>query len=187
MPAPSTLVVFAHPALERARVNAVLGEAAATAPGVTFHDLYEAYPDFAVDVAAEQRRLGAHRVIVLQFPLYWYSSPALLKEWQDLVWLHGFAYGEGGRGLAGKTLACAVSTGGRQSTYEIGCKRRFSLEEILRPFEQAAYLCGMEWAEPFASHASKLQRAGAMAGEAERYRGWLAALAAAAGAEPAVV
>jgi glutathione-regulated potassium-efflux system ancillary protein KefG len=181
---PSTLVVFAHPALERARVNAALGEAAAAAPGVTFLDLYEVYPDFAVDVAAEQRRLAEHRVVVLQFPLYWYSSPALLKEWQDLVWLPGFAYGEGGRGLQGKTLACAVSTHGRQSTYELSYKRRFSLEEILRPFEQAAYLCGMEWAEPFASHASSLREPGAMAGEAERYRGWLAALAAAA-AEPA--
>ena len=44
----------------------------------------------------EQQRLADHDLIVLQFPLYWYTGPALLKEWLDLVWLQGFAYGESG-------------------------------------------------------------------------------------------
>ena len=175
-PDPRMLVVLAHPALERSRANRALMVAVEFTPEARLHDLYETYPDFLFDVPAEQERLRAHDVIVLQFPLYWYSGPALLKEWQDLVWLHGFAYGEGSRSLAGKTLACAISTGGRQSAYEAGCKRRFSLAEILRPFEQAAYLCGMTWAEPFASHASNLHGPGDLGAEAARYRDYLLGL-----------
>src|SRR3989338_1116681 len=107
---PSVLLVFAHPALERSRANAVLAEAAKQAAGVTFHDLYETYPDFVIDVDAEQEKLLAHQVIALQFPFYWYSTPALLKEWLDLVWLHGFAYGKGGDRLKGKQLFFACTT-----------------------------------------------------------------------------
>ena len=90
------LLVLAHPALERSRANRALAKAAKGLSGVTFKDLYEAYPDFAVDIETEQTDLIAHDVVALQFPLFWYSTPALMKEWLDLVWLHGFAYGEGG-------------------------------------------------------------------------------------------
>jgi glutathione-regulated potassium-efflux system ancillary protein KefG len=169
----STLVVFAHPALERARVNAALGDAAARTPGVTFHDLYETYPDFAIDVRAEQKRLCAHELIVLQFPLYWYSTPALLKEWLDLVWLHGYAYGDTGRALEGKTLACAVSTGGRQDAYGPGGGNRYTLEEFLRPLEQTARLCRMHWAEPFVVHGAGLLSEQDLSRERERYRSHL--------------
>jgi hypothetical protein len=96
------LLTLAHPALERSRANRALAKAAKGLEGVTFHDLYETYPDFAIDIEAEQEKLLAHDVIAVQFPLYWYSTPALMKEWFDLVWLHGFAYGLDGNALAGK-------------------------------------------------------------------------------------
>ena len=54
--------------------------------GVTFVDLYAEYPRFEIDVDREQARLLAHDVIVFQNPLFWYSTPAILKEWQDLFW-----------------------------------------------------------------------------------------------------
>ena len=73
------LILFAHPALQKSRVNALLAAAARPVPGVTFHDLYEAYPDFDIDVAREQKLLLDHDVIVFQHPFYWYSCPALLK------------------------------------------------------------------------------------------------------------
>ena len=82
------------------------------------HDLYEAYPDFDIDVRREQELLAAHEVIVLQHPFYWYSAPALLKEWQDLVLEHGWAYGSGGTALRGKALLSAPSrpAGARRPT-----------------------------------------------------------------------
>ncbi|HYF23897.1 MAG TPA: NAD(P)H-dependent oxidoreductase [Caulobacteraceae bacterium] len=160
-----TLLVFAHPALERARINPAMAQGVRDLPGLTFHDLYELYPDFTVDVEAEQRLLADHELIVLQFPLYWYSAPALLKEWLDLVWLHGFAYGERGRALEGKTLFCAVSAGGTEQAYGPRGHNRFTLPDFLRPFEQTAHLCKMRWAEPFALYGAGL------VGESELARG----------------
>ena len=64
--------------------------------GVTFHDLYELYPDFDVQVEQEQELLISHDMIILQHPFYWYSCPPLLKQWIDLVLEHGWAYGKEG-------------------------------------------------------------------------------------------
>ena len=69
------LVLFAHPALQNSRVNRVFVEAIRDLDGVTFHDLYEAYPDFDVDVSREQELLAAHDTVVLQHPMFWYSIP----------------------------------------------------------------------------------------------------------------
>ena len=167
---PRLLLVLAHPTYERSRANSALAAAAEGVAGVTLHDLYEAYPDFMIDVKREQKRLLEHAVIALQFPLYWYSTPALLKEWLDHVWLHGFAYGRDGTSLRGKTLHCAVTTGGVAADYGAGGANRFSIAEFLRPLEQTAHLCGMRWAEPFVVHGAAVLDEPARAAEAERYR-----------------
>jgi glutathione-regulated potassium-efflux system ancillary protein KefG len=148
------LVVLAHPAIHRSRANAGLLEAARARPDITIHDLYQEYPDFLIDVEAEQQRLLDHQLIILQFPMYWYSSPALLKEWLDMVWLHGFAYGQRGTGLRGKTMLAVLTTGGDADAYRPGGMNRFSMTEFLRPLEATAHLCGLIWAEPFIVHDS---------------------------------
>ena len=91
------LILFAHPAPERSEVNAPLFEASRGREGVTLVDLYAEYPDYRIDIDREQQRLVDHDVVVFMFPLYWYSTPAILKEWQDLVLEHGWAYGSTGR------------------------------------------------------------------------------------------
>lgn len=143
------LVLFAHPALQRSRVNRRLATAAQGVDGVTFHDLYEAYPDFYIDVAREQALLLRHEVVVFQHPFYWYSCPALLKEWIDLVLEYGFAYGPKGTQLRGKTWLTALTTGGPASAYARTGSNHFTLQELLAPFEQTARLCGMTWLPPF--------------------------------------
>lgn len=168
--APSVLLVLAHPALERSRANRALAKAAKGLPGVTFKDLYEVYPDFVIDIEAEQEALIQHDVIALQFPLYWYSTPALMKEWLDLVWLHGFAYGEEGVALKGKKLFVACSTGASAKAYHAHGYNRFSMDEFLRPLEQTAHLCGMQWETPFVVHGASVKDDAALKAEAERYR-----------------
>lgn len=170
------LLVLAHPALERSRANRALAKAAKGLSGVTFKDLYETYPDFAVDIEAEQAALMAHDVIALQFPLYWYSTPALMKEWLDLVWLHGFAYGEGGEALKGKKLFVACSTGASAKAYHMHGYNRFSMDEFLRPLEQTAHLCGMDWETPFVVHGASVKDDAALKAEAERYKARVASL-----------
>lgn len=144
------LVLFAHPALEKSRINVRLVEAARQVEGVTFHDLYERYPDFQIFVKQEQALLAAHETIVLQHPFYWYSCPALLKEWMDHVLTYGFAYGTGGTHLSGKTLVSAITTGGPEESYSRTNQNYFTLRELMAPFEQTARLCGMRYLPPFA-------------------------------------
>lgn len=146
------LIVFAHPALERSRINRRLVDAVRQLEGVTFHDLYEAYPDFDVDVAREQDLLAACDLLVLQHPFYWYSIPPLLKQWIDLVLEHGWAYGTEGKALAGKRVLSAISTGGRQEAYAPEGYNRFSMRQLLAPIEQTFVLCGMEYLPPFVIH-----------------------------------
>lgn len=146
---PRVLVLFAHPALHRSRVQRVLAKAVRDLAGVTFHDLYEAYPDFDVDVAREQALLAAHDAVVLQHPFYWYSTPPLVKQWIDLVLEHGWAYGPGGDALAGKALLCAISAGGGEDAYCAEGQNRFSVRALLAPIEQTARLCGMRFLDPF--------------------------------------
>ena len=121
-------------------------------PSVTFHDLYEAYPDLNIDVSHEQQLLLSHNVIVLQHPFYWYSTPAIMKEWCDLVLEHGFAYGENGSKLEGKVWIHALTTGGPESAYRPEGYNRFSVRQLLAPLDQTAFLCGMYFLAPFVIH-----------------------------------
>lgn len=148
------LVLFAHPVLERSRVNRRLLGAIRDVEHVTVHDLYERYPTMSIDVAHEQELLLAHDVIVFQHPFYWYSCPAILKEWQDLVLEHGWAYGKGGTHLRGKVTLNAITTGGPETAYHKDGYNRFTVRELLAPWDQTAHLCGMSFLAPFAVHAA---------------------------------
>lgn len=172
------VVIMAHPALERSRANRALMHAALAAPGVEHRDLYELYPDFAIDVPAEQAALRRASAIVLQYPIYWYAPPALLKEWLDLVWLHGFAYGRGGDALKGKRLLIACTTGGGPETYEPKGLHGHPIETFLKPMHQTAALCGMSWERPFILHGAAVKTPAALAAEADRFRKRLCTLSA---------
>jgi glutathione-regulated potassium-efflux system ancillary protein KefG len=170
------LVLLAHPAIHRSRVNRALARAVVELPGVTIHDLYDAYPDFDVDAAREQALLTSHDAVVFQFPFYWYSTPAILKEWQDLVLEFNFAYGPSGKALQGRPLLCALSTGGPEGAYQASGHNRFSIRELLAPLEQTANLCGMPFLPPFVVHGSHRLSDTDIAAAAAEYRGTLEAL-----------
>jgi glutathione-regulated potassium-efflux system ancillary protein KefG len=170
------LILFAHPALQRSRVNRVLIEAVRYIDGVTFHDLYESYPEFDIDVRAEQELLVAHDIVVFHHPFYWYSTPAILKEWQDLVLEHGWAYGSEGTVLHGKTLLSVITAGGTEEAYRKKGYNRFTMRELLAPIEQTAFLCGMEYLPPFVAHGTHSMTPADMRGHAEDYRRIIEAL-----------
>ncbi|MFL6673400.1 MAG: NAD(P)H-dependent oxidoreductase [Massilia sp.] len=142
------LVIYAHPVPHRSRVNRRLADTARALPGVTVRELYEAYPDFYIDVPAEQAAIAAADLLVFLHPLNWYSMPALLKEWFDTVLEPTWAYASLGGALRNKTYWLAVTTGGEAEACDqagIHC-RPFS--DFLAPFEQTAATCGMRWLEP---------------------------------------
>jgi glutathione-regulated potassium-efflux system ancillary protein KefG len=168
-----TLILFAHPALEKSRVNRELKEAVQHLEGITFHDLYEIYPDFHIDVEQEKALLLNHDHLIWQHPLYWYSVPALFKEWFDLVLEYGWAYGDGGNALAGKKVTSVITTGGAREAYNREGHNRYSIEEFLRPLERTAALCQMDYQKPLVFHSALHLEGESLEAAKTRYRDYL--------------
>lgn len=143
------LILFAHPRLENSRINSRLVRAVPRAENFTFHDLYDNYPDFNIDIELEKQLLLDHDVVVWHHPFYWYSSPPLLKQWIDMVLEYGWAYGTGGEKLKGKVIFNAITTGGNNDAYCPEGYNCFTITDFLRPFEQTARLCHMDYLPPF--------------------------------------
>lgn len=178
---PRILVYFAHPGQRHSKINSrmagVAAELAAVSADVSYVDLYAEYPRFNIDVDIEQQRLLDHDVIVLQFPVYWYSTPSLLKEWQDLVLEYGFAYGPEGDKLAGKLLLLAVTTGGSEDSYQNHGVNRLPLADFFSPLKQTAQFCQMHFLPPYVLYAAHEARAdGCGDSHVESYRSLLLAL-----------
>lgn len=170
------LILFAHPALQKSRVNKRLIRYVHDIENVTFHDLYEAYPDLHIHVAYEQNLLERNDIIVFHHPVFWFSTPAILKEWQDLVLVHGWAFGKNGKALQGKQMLSVVSTGGREQLYRKEGYNRHTIGEFLSPIAQTAYVCGMDYLPPFVVHGTHMITDGDIARHGEDYRRLITAL-----------
>ncbi len=144
------LIILAHPRPRQSTVVMRMAAQAAKIEGVTVHDIYAEYPDFLIDVPAEQELLRQHEVVIFLHPFNWYSAPALLREWQDVVLEYGFAYGRHGQELRDKVFFNAVSAGRSIAEYSGEHETHFTLRQLAAPFEQMAQLCGMIYLPPFA-------------------------------------
>ncbi|WP_337271173.1 NAD(P)H-dependent oxidoreductase [Oryzifoliimicrobium ureilyticus] len=173
----NVLVLFAHPGQRHSRVNVGMAKIASSIEGVTFIDLYAQYPKFDIDIDVEQDRLLRHDVLIFQFPIYWYSTPSILKEWQDLVLEYGFAYGHSGDKLANKVFLPVITAGGPDHAYTEHGRNHFRLRTLLSPLEQTANLCQMRFVAPYALFsAHDAQQEGRADPHLEGYRRLLLAL-----------
>ncbi|MBG47371.1 MAG: NAD(P)H oxidoreductase [Pseudozobellia sp.] len=145
----SILILFAHPKFEQSRTNKMLVGEIEKMKGVTFHDLYEHYPDFHINISFEKELLAQHDIVVWHHPMYWYSCPPLMKQWIDLVLEYNWAYGPDGKALLNKKCLNVITTGGSRELYCSEGSNHYSVNEFLRPFEQTARLCGMQYLPPF--------------------------------------
>jgi glutathione-regulated potassium-efflux system ancillary protein KefG len=148
------LLVTAHPALEKSRNNIRIMNALNELGKVTLRDLYELYPRFNINAKREQQFLEDHDVIVLQHPFYWYGTPALMKQYFDIVFTHGWAYGSNGGKLKGKLLLNSLTTSGKRESYQGGQHNRFPLSSYLLPINQLAHVCEMHYLPPYVLHES---------------------------------
>ena len=148
------LVITAHPHAESSRVNRTLSRTVAALDGraVESRDLYALYPDYLIDIEAEQAALAPARLVVWQHPIHWYSMPSLMKLWVDEVLAFGWAYGPGGTALKGKDLWLVASTGGPEDSYRPDSYNRYFFDAFLPPYEQTAELCGMRFVPPLVLH-----------------------------------
>jgi glutathione-regulated potassium-efflux system ancillary protein KefF len=145
-------VIAAHPAWRESRVNRPMMQAAEKLARVKVQDLYSSYPDYSLDVKAEQSALQKAQLVVLLHPIQWYSMPALQKLWVDEVLTYGWAYGEGGDKLQGKDLWLVATTGGPDTSYHPQGYNRYFFDAFLPPYEQTAAMCGMRFLPPLVLH-----------------------------------
>ena len=152
MPINKILILFFHPLFEKSCANKSLVQNIPVSKNITFHDLYEEYPDFDIDVKHEQQLLTKHDIIIWQHPMYWYNCPPLMKQWIDMVLEYGWAYGKKGEALKDKIIFQVITTGGDRESF---CKTgydRYRIVNLLEPFNQTAKVCNMLYLPPFVVH-----------------------------------
>ncbi|WP_424983672.1 NAD(P)H-dependent oxidoreductase [Maritalea sp. S77] len=142
------LFVIAHPDLGQSRANRHFAASAKSVEGIEVLDLYKTYPDMFVDGSHERHRIDDKSTLVLQFPIYWYAAPGLLKEWIDRTFSYGWAYGTNGNALKGKNFMLSIATGSEEKAYSADGQHNYPLQEFLLPYKQTAHFCGMNWLEP---------------------------------------
>ncbi|MDY0394957.1 NAD(P)H-dependent oxidoreductase [Virgibacillus halophilus] len=159
-----TLVIISHPDLDESSSQQFLLAAIPKNENITVHHLEINYPDGNIDVFREQELLLAHDRIIFQFPFYWYSSPALLKHWQDVVLTEGFAYGQQGSMLAGKEFCLVLAIGVKESEYQAGGRELYSISELTKPYQALAFKTEMIYLKPllifqfaYLTHEQKIQ------------------------------
>ena len=145
-------VIHAHPYPGQSRINRALADALRGSKNLDLRSLYDVYPDFDIDVDAEQRALAPARLVVWMHPVYWYNVPALLKHWFDKVLSFGWAYGDGGTALHGKHCLWVPTTGGDEREYTASGLHGQPFDSFTPVIEQTARYCGMEWEPPYVIH-----------------------------------
>lgn len=149
-----TLILLFHPDLSRSSANAALATAAKNVPSIEIVDMQSTYRtgiDMFRDGEREAGRLLSADRIVLQFPIQWYSTPPLLKAWQDAVLtrMYYIAYESEGRLLEGTPLMVAATAGNVPDAYRHGGRNLLPMIDILAPLRATAHRCGLAWADPF--------------------------------------
>lgn len=142
-----TLVIITHPDMETSRVNKRwIKELEKYPEKYTVHELHQVYKEGKINVEREQELIESHSNLVLQFPVYWFNCPPLLKKWLDDVLTYGWAFGStGGNHLMNRKVALAVSAGAKQSDYSEDGKYRYTLKQLLSPFETTFAYCDADY------------------------------------------
>ncbi len=147
------VVISGHPDLKASYTNTVILDGLRQGvESIDIRELDSLYPDFNIDTEAEQTALKQADIIVLQFPYYWYSVPALLKKWMDDVFTFNFAFGPEGDKLKNKHFILSFTVGGPEESYDPLGYNHFTIEEFMRPLQQTAYLAGMQYQAPVYTH-----------------------------------
>ncbi|MCL2567306.1 MAG: NAD(P)H-dependent oxidoreductase [Alphaproteobacteria bacterium] len=147
------LVISGHPNLEKSYANKVIiNDITKSIENASIRRLDALYPNFQINTQAEQDALINANIIILLFPFYWYSMPALLKKWIDDVFTFNFAYGPQGNKLKNKDFLVSITVGGPEESYNPLGYNHFRINELLKPLEQTAYLAGMNYQTPIVSH-----------------------------------
>lgn len=148
----NTLIVSGHPRLSHSTSNRLIIEHLINKPGITVFDILTNYPNGDVDVVAEQKKLMAADLVILQFPFVWYGMPSHMKAWVEKVFSFGFAFGPGGDKLKNKKLLLSITLGGSSDAYSAEGQHQHPVETFLLPLQLFAKYCGMQYLPPVYSY-----------------------------------
>lgn len=148
-----TLMILAHPEIEKSIANKRISESLKDkVENFEVRDIFSLYPDYKIDINAEQKALLNADTIIFQYPFFWFNMPAILKVWFDEVFNFNFAYGPEGNKLKGKYFLLSFTIGGPADAYTPLGYNHFRVPEFLKPMEQTAYLAQMNYLEPIYEH-----------------------------------
>jgi len=151
------LVILGHPDIEKSLANrTIIEELKISHPAVEIRDLGNLYPDYHIDARAEQEALLRHKAVIFQYPLYWYSMPAILKHWFDTVFEYQFAYGSQGDKLKDKYFIPSFTVGAPEREYNPLGEHHFRVHEFCKNLEQTAYYAGMKYTDPVYFHGTSV-------------------------------
>lgn len=143
-----TLVIVSHPEIGESSSQQYLLHSVPESENITIHHLETAYPDGEIDIKKEQKLIQSYDRILFQFPFYWYSSPPLLKKWQDEVLEEHFAHGYRGEKLTGKEFGLILVIGVAKKEYQAGGTEGFTVNELITPYRALAKKTGMRYMRP---------------------------------------
>ncbi|TKT87672.1 NAD(P)H-dependent oxidoreductase [Dyadobacter frigoris] len=143
------IIILAHPNFEKSVANkSIIENVRKCNPDIEIRNIFSLYPDYKIDVQAEQQILLKHNTIVFQYPFYWYNMPAILKQWFDVVFEYQFAYGSKGDKLKGKNFLPSFTVGAPESGYRTLGDHHFRVLEFCKNMEQTAYYAQMNYIDP---------------------------------------
>lgn len=145
--AKNILILLSHPDFEHSVANKALINAVSDIPGLTVHHLEKSERNGIFDLDREKELLRSANLIVWQFPLYWYSCPASLRDWQDQV-LSPIVYGSDNF-LKDKFVQIAFTAGSRESAFRAKDIIGYTPTEMLRPLQMTVNASGMRYLPPF--------------------------------------
>jgi len=133
----NTLILVFHPDVEQSVINKRWIEELEKSPDkYVVRNLYKIYSDEKIDVEAEQKIIESFDNIIFQFPIYWFNCPPFMKKYLDDVLTYGWAYGsQSGYKLSSKKIGFAVTAGINEEDYSTEGRYKYTLDELLRPFE----------------------------------------------------
>lgn len=133
------LIVSGHTDLNNSVANKkILEELNKSLPNAEIDYLSELYSDYKINVDEEQEKLLKADIIVLQYPIFWYSMPSLLEKWMEETFKHGFSHGSRGDKLKSKKVIVSITTGAPEDAYE-------NIDKFLNPIKASCKLCQMEY------------------------------------------
>ncbi|WP_203619887.1 NAD(P)H-dependent oxidoreductase [Apilactobacillus nanyangensis] len=144
-----TLVLVSHPEYDNSMTEAFLKQCQFDIENVDWVVLDNIQTDFNFDKEQEQQRLSQYDRILFQFPMYWYSAPALMKKYEDDVFTKNFIAFEQEGALKGKEMGIITTLGDPIKDYQVGGREGFSISELLKPYQAIAQRGQMEFLKPF--------------------------------------